>query len=67
MNAVKNQKTVKTCNNHVGGKLGELLMESFIDKGWIGKDDVNERYYHITEIGQKGFSKLGIDLNQVKE
>jgi hypothetical protein len=56
----------KTCFSHIGGKLGTLLMESFIDKGWITKSTLDEKHFHITPKGVKEFSKLGIDLSQIK-
>lgn len=55
----------KTCYTHLGGKLGMLLMEAFIDKGWIAKEKAGDKRYSITEEGEKGFSRLGIDLAQI--
>lgn len=53
---------VKTCYNHVGGKLGNLLLEQFIEKGWIDKDSADKHFY-LTSIGKTHFRKLGIDLD----
>lgn len=66
---MENQKTIKPakkCYEHIGGKLGELLLETFIDKKWIAKKESSDKHFYITELGEKEFSKLGIDLSQIK-
>ena len=55
----------KTCYNHIGGKLGELLLKMFIDRGWIQKNNPADGYHFITEKGQTEFTKLGLDLSQI--
>lgn len=55
----------KTCYTHLGGKLGMLLMEAFIDKGWIAKEKASDKHFFITEKGEKGFRQLGIDLSEI--
>ncbi len=65
MATTKEIKPVKLCYEHIGGKLGMLLMECFIEKGWIMKTD-EEKLFYITDKGQKEFTKLGIDLSQIK-
>jgi hypothetical protein len=57
----------KMCYTHIGGKLGTLLMESFLDKGWLSKNNPGDDHFHITEKGKKEFAKLGIDLSQIKQ
>lgn len=59
-------KPAKSCYEHIGGKLGELLMEHFIAKGWITKDNSADKHFYITEKGEREFSNLGIDLSQIK-
>jgi hypothetical protein len=59
-------KPAKRCYNHIGGKLGSLLLENFIKKGWIAKGSPEDKHYEITPEGEKGFKKLGIDLAEVK-
>ena len=56
----------KTCYSHIGGKLGSLLMEQFIHKGWIAKEKLSDKAFYITDKGKKEFEKLGIDLSQIK-
>ncbi|UQB69341.1 ArsR family transcriptional regulator [Epilithonimonas zeae] len=66
MSEKQNKKPVKLCYEHIGGKLGELLLERFIAKGWIEKADPKEKNYLITAIGEIEFAKLGIDLSKIK-
>jgi len=60
------RKPAKMCYEHIGGKLGQLLVENFTDKGWIAKNKATDKNYYITDLGQKEFEKLGIDLSQIK-
>ena len=55
----------KTCYSHLGGKLGTLLVEAFIEGGWIGKEKTTGKHFFITEKGEKEFTELGIDLSQI--
>jgi DNA-binding PadR family transcriptional regulator len=61
-----NQKPAKVCYEHLGGKLGQLLKENFANKGWIAKKKPTDKHFYITDLGQKEFEKLGIDLSQIK-
>jgi len=56
----------KTCYSHLGGKLGALLLEQFIKKKWIAAEDPSDKHFFITAKGEKEFTKLGIDLSQIK-
>jgi hypothetical protein len=62
----KDTLPAKTCFSHLGGKLGMLLMESFIEKGWIAKKQITDKHFYITEKGKKEFNKLGVDLTLIK-
>ncbi|MDA6072326.1 ArsR family transcriptional regulator [Flavobacterium sp. AC] len=59
-------KPAKTCYEHIGGKLGQLLLETFTDKGWISKNKPTDKHFYITDLGQKEFEKLGVDISQIK-
>jgi len=61
-----NKKPAKTCYNHIGGKLGALILEQFIEKSWIAKENPGDKHFFITDEGQKEFAKLGLDLSQIK-
>ncbi|MGV3705414.1 MAG: hypothetical protein ACO1NU_08550 [Arcticibacter sp.] len=66
MTKTPDKKPAKVCYEHIGGRLGMLLMEQFILKGWISKADPGDKHYYITEKGSLEFTKLGIDLSQIK-
>jgi hypothetical protein len=61
------QLPAKTCYSHIGGKLGNLLRDTFITKGWIAKQTPNSKHYYITAKGKKGFARLGVDVKEIKE
>jgi hypothetical protein len=56
----------KTCYDHIGGKLGSLILEMCLQKGWIQLIDSPNKRYLVTELGQSEFSKLGIDISLIK-
>jgi len=60
-------KPAKTCYSHLGGKLGTLLLEQLIEKGWIAKEQASDKHYYITSKGEEEFTKLGVDLSLIKE
>jgi DNA-binding PadR family transcriptional regulator len=66
MKTMKESKPAKICFEHIGGKLGMLLMDTFIEKNWIAKDNPKDKHYYITDKGQKEFTKMGIDLSQIE-
>jgi hypothetical protein len=63
----KKNLPAKLCFSHIGGKLGQLLLDTFIEKGWIKPSDRKGKHFVITEAGKKGFKKMGLDLSQIKE
>lgn len=56
----------KTCYSHLGGKLGELMMQMMVNKKWISKAEA-DKHYHITPKGEKELERLGIDVSQIKQ
>lgn len=62
----KEVKPAKLCFEHIGGKLGELLLNAFIEKQWIARLDPSIKHFYITKKGIKAFSALGIDLALIK-
>lgn len=64
-NKLFEKKTAKLCYEHIGGKLGSLLLEQFIEKGWLAKENSGDKHFYITEVGEKEFTKLGIDLSKL--
>lgn len=61
------EKPAKTCYNHLGGKLGELLLLAFVEKEWIAKKQQFDKHYFITDAGKKGLKRLGIDISEIKD
>ena len=47
-------------------KTGKITYGSFVDKSWIAKDKPTDKHFYITDKGQEEFTKLGIDLSQIK-
>jgi len=56
----------KECYSHIGGKLGMLLKEAFVENGWIEKKEASDKFYRITEKGVREFTRLGVDLDEIK-
>ena len=55
-------KVAKTCYSHIGGKLGEFILDAYIQKGYLKKNSPNDKFFEITKIGETHFKKMGIDL-----
>jgi hypothetical protein len=66
MNKKDTRIPAKICYSHLGGKLGNILLESFLDKGWIAREQEGEKHYFLTPKGVKEFTKMGVDLSQIK-
>lgn len=60
------EKPAKMCYEHIGGKLGQLLAITFVEKGWIVKKTPTDKHFYITDLGLQEFEKLGIDTSQIK-
>ena len=58
---------VKLCYSHIGGRLGSMLTDHYIEKGWIKQSAGNERFYYVTKKGKKIFTEMGIDLSLIPE
>lgn len=65
-NKTTSLKPAKMCYEHIGGKLGQLLAETFIEKGWIAKKNPSDKNFYITDLGQKEFTALGINVSEIK-
>jgi hypothetical protein len=66
MKKTDSPKPAKLCYDHIGGKLGTLLLHHFIEKEWIAKVQTEDKHYIITPEGEKGFKKMGIDLSDIQ-
>ncbi len=43
-----------------------MLLDVFLDTGWIAKNNPADKYFYITDKGQTEFTKLGLDLSEIK-
>ncbi|RZJ20370.1 MAG: ArsR family transcriptional regulator [Acinetobacter sp.] len=55
----------KACYEHVGGKLGQLLMKAFIENKWIAKENPSAKHFYVTDFGKKEFAKIGVNLSEI--
>lgn len=66
MEATNDFKPAKLCFEHIGGKLGTLLLDLFIDKGWLAKHKPGDKHFYITADGEAGFAGIGLDVTSIK-
>lgn len=52
----------KKCYNHLGGKLGAVLLEFLVREGWIVSRQETPNAYEVTDKGREGFRQMGLDL-----
>ncbi len=63
MNAIlQSNLKAKKCYGHLGGKLGDLLFERFVDLGWFRLEAGKSTDYEITGKGFQELEKLGVNL-----
>jgi hypothetical protein len=60
----RNEKAIngRKCYDHLGGKLGTLIFEKFVELEWIKLEEGKSTVYEITEKGSEELTKIGIDL-----
>ena len=60
-------RVARTCYDHIAGKLGVLLYDTFIASGWFALGPVrNGSACELTASGQKELRALGIDLEEAR-
>jgi predicted transcriptional regulator len=52
----------RKCYDHLGGKLGTVLLENLLENNWIKLEENKTTVYIVTEKGKKEFKKMGIEL-----
>ncbi|MDR2021166.1 MAG: hypothetical protein LBQ14_10440 [Treponema sp.] len=52
----------RKCYDHLGGKLGSILLNSLLENNWIELGRNKITIYIVTEKGKKEFKKIGIEL-----
>lgn len=55
-------REARTCYDHIAGKIGVLLHNSFKKQRWISGNEE----YDLTSEGKKEFEKLGIDVESIR-
>lgn len=54
--------TGRKCYDHLGGNLGEALLNFYIENGWIELEEGKSTIYIITEKGYAEFEKMGLHV-----
>ena len=52
----------RRCYDHLGGKLGAILLNSLLENNWIKLEEDKTTVYIVTEKGKKEFKKMGIEI-----
>jgi len=50
--------TGRRCYDHLGGRLGALLLELYLREGWL--EPAGEREYRLTDAGRARLEALGV-------
>lgn len=57
-------QVARTCYDHLAGKLGVLLTETFIEKGYLHEEENN---FLVTKDGEQFFHDFNIDLDALRK
>jgi predicted transcriptional regulator len=57
-----NEMKGRKCYDHLGGKLGAILLNNLLEKNWIELEEDKTTVYIITEKGEREFKKMGIEI-----
>ena len=62
----KSSQSIKgrKCYDHLGGKLGERLLNRLLELEWLKLEEGKSTVYEVTEKGYEELTKLGIDLDK---
>ena len=53
----------RSCYDHLAGKLAVQLADQLTDRGWI---TLHDRDYAVSEVGERWFAALGLDLPNLR-
>lgn len=56
------QLTGRKCYDHLGGKLGAMLLDLFIANEWICLAEGKSTVYILTPKGEKAFAEIGLKI-----
>lgn len=52
--------TGRCCYDHLGGKLGKLMLDLYLREGWIAPEEGKTTVYRVTEKGRAQFEAMGL-------
>lgn len=52
--------TGRRCYDHLGGRLGALLLDLYVREGWIELKEGKSTTYRVTEKGRAQFEAMGL-------
>lgn len=51
------------CYEHLGGKLGALLLDFYISQGWVEIIEGKRKVYILTPKGKDAFLQMGLKID----
>lgn len=54
------QMNGRRCYDHLGGRLGALLLDLYLREGWIEPEAGKTTVYRVTEKGRARFEEMGL-------
>lgn len=58
-----NNRDIQICRKHIGGLLGESLLQFFLKEEWIKREGED---FHITDNGWDELELIGVDTDSLK-
>ena len=52
----------RKCYDHLGGKLGAILLNNLLENNWIELEEDKTTVYIVTEKGKEKLKKMGIEI-----
>jgi hypothetical protein len=52
----------RKCYDHLGGKLGTILLNTLLENNWIELEEDKKTVYIVIEKEKKEFKKMGIEI-----
>ncbi len=52
--------TGRKCYDHLGGRLGAMLLELYLQNGWIVLEEGKSTVYAVTPKGEEAFGQMGL-------
>lgn len=55
-------RAARSCYDHLAGELAVALHDHFIARAWLETDESKQGGYHLTDLGDKALTELGLDI-----